>query len=168
MPPHHGPAHERPPRRSLRRSTGHGLHAGVRPPNWLRQATYLSVIALLATGGAWLVVHYLSGPVDADLTQRSPIEPWALRLHGIAAYVFLITFGSLVSAHVLAAWHTRRSRGTGLSMVIAAVILVLTALALYYAPEPLHAPVSATHWVIGLLMPLLLLQHIYVGWRWRR
>src|SRR5262249_43911930 len=86
-PPPVGP----PPRALLPRPAGVRALPGVRPPTWQRRAVHGSAWALLIPGAAWLVVHYLMGSGDLP----HPAEAWALRLHGIAAYVFLMVFGSM-------------------------------------------------------------------------
>ena len=138
---------------------------GMRPPRWQRWSVHASVLALLATGALWLLAHFLLR-AQADVEGIAhPLEPWALRLHGMAAYAFIAVLGSMSAVHIVLGWRARRNRGSGASFVAAALLLALSALALYYGPESTHAPTSVLHWVIGLaLLPLLWL-HIVIARR---
>jgi hypothetical protein len=139
---------------------------GVRPPRWQRRAVHASVLALVLTGVAWLIAHFLlrnGGEVDSGLPH--PAEGWALRLHGIAAYGFLLVLGSMGAVHIVTAWRLGRNRWSGSVLLATAVLLVATALQLYYGPETAHVPTSAIHWAIGLLMLPLLWAHVLIARR---
>ena len=140
----------------------------MRPPRWQRWCVHASVLALFGTGVLWLVAHFaLSTGGDAE-GMRHPLEPWALRLHGIAAYVFIATLGSMSAVHVIYGWRARRNRRSGAVFIATAMLLAISALVLYYGPESMHTPTSALHWAVGLgLVPLLWLHIIIAGRRAR-
>jgi hypothetical protein len=159
-----------PSRRRLHRhASAAALPYSARPPRWQRWAVHGSVLALVATGVAWLVAHYLlAAPPEAESMAPVPLEPWALRLHGIAAYAFLVVFGSLVSAHIVVAWRLRRNLVSGVSMVVAVLALGATALLLYYGPEAAHGVVGVAHWVVGFVLALVLWVHVSAARRLRQ
>jgi len=141
----------------------------VQPPGWQRRAVHLSVLALVLTGVAWLVPHYLMGSAgDLGASLPHPAERWALRLHGISAYAFLLVLGSIAGSHSVAAWRLRRHRTSGSLLLGTALLLAMTALVLYYGSESVHSVTSALHWGVGLLMLPLLWLHVLIARRERR
>jgi len=146
------------PRHSLHRPSSHGVAPlGLRPQRWQRWSIHTLVLALALSGVAWLVGHYFlrtTGAFGEEMT--SPIEPWALRLHGLLAYGFMFIFGSMSTVHIVMGWRSRRSRSSGAALAVVCGLLALSALLLYYAPEEMHVGVSLLHWWLGLaLLPLL-------------
>src|SRR4051812_23301684 len=74
---------------------------------WQRRVLYGGGVLLLATGIAWLAVHY-GRPSDA---LPSALEPWAMRLHGLASFAVVFTFGALAASHIPQGWRwTHRLR----------------------------------------------------------
>lgn len=159
-PPVHRTAH--PPAR-------HHLPIGLRPLRWQRRAVHATTAALALTGLAWLVAHHAlrtTGTFGEQLP--SPLEPWALRLHGVLAQVFLLVLGSMTAVHIVLGWRLRRGRWSGGGLLAACAVLFATGLALYYAPEGWHAGASLLHWGLGLALPLLLGLHVARARRARR
>lgn len=142
---------------------------GLRPQRWQRWAVHVSTLALTLTGVAWLIAHHLLRDTDGfGEALPSPLEPWALRLHGMLAYAFLLVLGSMSAVHVVLGWRLRRSRWSGAGLVAASLVLLVSALALYYAPQPWHDSASLLHWAAGLgLLPLVWL-HVLTARRSRR
>lgn len=142
---------------------------GLRPQRWQRWAVHASTLALVLTGTGWLLAHHLlrsTGTFGEEVP--SPLEPWALRLHGIVAYVFLLVLGSMSAVHIVFAWRLRRSLWSGSSLVAACLLLLCTGLALYYAPEQWHGGASVLHWGMGLALLPLLWVHVLAARRSRR
>ena len=136
--------------------------------NTHRRALYAMFVLLLVSGLLWLGFHYfVSLKTDFGDTHH-PLEAWWLKLHGLAAMLALIGFGSLMPGHIRNAWQHRKNRGSGGSMVAVMAVLAFTGYFLYYAGgEEMRQFTSVAHWVIGLvLMPLLIL-HIVLGRRSR-
>ncbi|MCY4755937.1 DUF4405 domain-containing protein [Pelomonas aquatica] len=133
------------------------LPVGLRPQRWQRWAVHASTLALTLTGIAWLLAHHLlrsTGTFGEELP--SPIEPWALRLHGMLAQVFLLVLGSMSAVHIVFGWRLKRSLWSGGGLVALSGVLLTSGLALYYAPEHWHAGASLLHWGTGLgLLPLV-------------
>jgi hypothetical protein len=96
----------------------------------------------------------------------SPAQPWLMKVHGAAAMLALIVFGSLVPIHIRRGWRAHRNRLSGTVMVTTSALLILTGYALYYAAgEEMRVWSSAAHQVIGVGLPVLTAWHI---WRGRR
>jgi len=62
---------------------------------WQRRLLYGAGAALLASGVGWLAVHY-GRSADA---LPSPLEAWAMRIHGLASFLVLFGFGALAASH---------------------------------------------------------------------
>lgn len=137
---------------------------------WHRLLLYGVSAVLLVTGSVWLAVHYTVGAGTGELPH--PAEIWAVRLHGMAAFVALFMLGLLAAGHVPQGWriasrHRRvvqRRTGTGLCGL--AGLLVFTGYLLYYfAPESLRPTMGWLHSIIGFTMAAVGMVH---GSRLRR
>ena len=138
------------------------------PPNRLRRWQRLlcdgTGITLLASGLVWLVVHYAWGAGAGELPHA--LEPWMMKLHGLAAMAALFAFGSLATGHVPHGLRVtqgrrgRRQRLLGLWLGALAMLLVGSGYLLYYfTPEDWRAGLGGAHSVIGIAMALLLVWH---------
>ena len=119
---------------------------------------------LLASGLAWLGVHYLAGAGAGQLPH--PMEAWTLRAHALAAWLGAFTLGEIAASHIPRGWHTtmrRRApaqRRLGLALCMMALALVLSGYALMYlVPEPAHAAWGWAHSAIGVVMAGVLIVH---------
>ncbi|HJV63066.1 MAG TPA: DUF4405 domain-containing protein [Albitalea sp.] len=131
---------------------------------WQRLALHASGLALLLTGIAWLAVHYSVGAGAGELPH--PVEAWAMRLHGLAAFAGLFVFGVLAGSHIPHGWRMSgrhrwaSQRGTGLVLCIAGGALVLTGYLLYYfAPETIRPALGWLHSALGIAMGALVILH---------
>jgi hypothetical protein len=87
-----------------------------------------------------------------------------LKLHGAAAMAGLIIYGSLLPVHIRRAWAIRRNIFLGIGLVLFMLALTVTGYLLYYAGDEETRPViSAVHWIIGLIVPAVLLWHVLSG-----
>ena len=134
---------------------------------------------LLATGVAWLLGHDVWLQPTPFGPQPHPAVAWLLRAHGALAWSVTLVGGVVWQVHVRPAWRAvrrrhahRRRAGTlrpgrpggartvsGVLMVVALAVLLLSAAGLQYAPESAHAWLSATHWVLGIGLSVALLWH---------
>lgn len=117
-------------------------------PRWQKRWLYASLALLLVSGMAWLLLHY----AQAEDALPSPIEPWLMRLHGLAGFAALLALGAVGGSHIPAGWRlTRRhrrplQRNTGLLLSVLLGLALLTAYALYYfAPDGVRAPLGWAH-----------------------
>ncbi|WP_244545115.1 DUF4405 domain-containing protein [Collimonas sp. OK607] len=114
----------------------------------------------------WLIVHFFLRVAGQFGETVNPIEPWSMKLHGAAAMVMLFFVGSLLINHIRRAHHAHRNRYSGWSMAALLALLTASGYALYYIASESSRPLwSAGHWILGLLFPLLLVLHIFLGRR---
>ncbi len=134
---------------------------GERNPvaRWQRVLLDVALWALVASGGAWLALHYGVAPGD-DSGLPSPAEPWLIRAHGLAAFALLIGFGAFLPWHVPRGWRMVTRRGIETTMLVLLGLAIVSAYALYYfAPESIHAPLGWAHAVAGVVAGLLVWWH---------
>jgi hypothetical protein len=131
-----------------------------------RAALYAVFAVLTVTGAVWLVADWRKDPLEPDVWQE--IAPRMLMLHGGAAMVCLLLLGALVPLHVRRAWRSGRNRLTGPIMMTVNAVLIVTAFGLYYAgSETLRPWASDLHIAVGIILPLALLVHVWLGRRAR-
>lgn len=130
-----------------------------------RYFLYTVLVLLFSSGAAWAYWNYLvASPGDFEIGAKS----WAMKIHGAAAMAVLMLIGMLLSAHVRFAWRARRNRANGSIFLSAFAVLAMTGYGLYYAGgERLRAWTSWIHLIVGVVLPILLLIHIFLGRRTR-
>jgi cytochrome bd-type quinol oxidase subunit 2 len=143
--------HQRPDRIRLRRLQRYFLYAVL--------------VLVFLSGVAWACWNYLAAsPGEFEMSAKA----WAMKIHGAAAMAVLVLVGMLLNEHVRLAWRARRNRANGSVFLGAFAFLTITGYGLYYAGgERLRAWTSWIHLVIGLVLPILLLIHIFLGKRTR-
>ena len=141
------------------------LRLSRRHERWL----YAIGLSTLITGLGWLADHYLFA-ASADFGDaHGAFGPWWLRLHGAAAMAGLVTVGSLLPGHIVAAWSARANHRSGLFILGVAALLVVTGYGLYYATDDETRPwVSMVHWLAGILAAASLVLHVRLGKRFVR
>jgi len=134
---------------------------------WHRRWLYAALAFAWVTGALWVFAHFaLTAGVDGE--PRHPLEAWALKLHGAAAFGFLVALGSMFAQHIPRAWYLKRNVASGVCALLVAAFLVVTGYALYYfALDDAHARVSTLHWSVGLGAIALFWLHIAIGRRKR-
>lgn len=147
----------------------HSVDENIRLPPWHRWSLYVATAVLFATGALWLALHYLIPPPAGEFGQTThPLEPWMLRVHGLAVMVALFLYGSLLRAHIIKAWTRRRNRVSGACLVAVLGLLTISGYLLYYSGEEgLRAVLSVIHWGVGLTLAGVLPLHVYFGHRTR-
>ena len=113
------------------------------------------------SGAAWAYWNSLV-PSPGDFETGSKVL--AMKIHGAAAMAILVLIGMLLTAHVRFAWRAQRNRPNGIMFLGTFAVLAVTGYGLYYAgAEKLRAWTSWIHLAVGLVLPLLLLIHIWLG-----
>ena len=136
----------------------------IRLGRWHQAAVYGATAALALSGIIWLVLHYFLAASGEYGPPIHPLEPWMLRLHGAAVMAALIIYGSLLPVHIRRALSMRRNIALGIGLTALMLLLTVTGYLLYYAGDENARPmISATHWLVGLAMPALLVWHIVSG-----
>lgn len=128
----------------------------------LHQYLVYAVFGLLFfSGAAWAWWSYIT-PSPGDFEATSKV--WAMKLHGAAAIAILVLIGTLLNTHVKYAWRAGRNRLNGAMFLGAFGILTVTGYELYYSgDEKLRAWTSWIHLGVGLVAPILLVLHLWVG-----
>jgi hypothetical protein len=125
-----------------------------------RIGVYVVALGLWGSGVAWLILRYGFRRAGEFGPENSPLEPWALKLHGAFAFVALWTMGLLWAAHILNGWSAHRRRWSGAGLLSLLLFLTVTGYLLYYAGgDGLRATVSSLHWIAGLGVLALFLLH---------
>ena len=136
----------------------------IRLGPWHQGAVYAATAVLAVSGIVWLVLHYFFAVPGEYGPRPHSLEPWMLRLHGAAAMAGLIIYGSLLPVHVRRAWSIRRNIALGIGLVTFMLLLTVTGYLLYYSgDENIRPIISAAHWILGLVVPGLLVWHIVSG-----
>ena len=130
---------------------------------WQIMLLTISGVLLWLSGAAWLLLHYY-GQVQGELgTETNPLEPWFLRLHGLALIPALLSFGGLFIVHIPKGWKDVSQRVAGVSLTVIFSILILSGYMLYYVGEEgVSDWTSIIHWAIGLGSPVIFVWH-YLG-----
>jgi hypothetical protein len=141
-------------------------HLSFKLERWQRRSVYGVWLALLASGVAWLVLHYFMRPVSEFGESVNPLEPWTMKLHGAAAMAALFLVGSILHLHIRRALKAGRNVITGWALVAVLACLALTGYGLYYVASEGDRPVwSLVHWAVGLAAAVLSVLHVAVGRR---
>ena len=141
-------------------------HNRLRP--WQLHTVSISGWLLLSSGVLWLALHYGRGGDELP----HALEPWTMRLHGLAAFAALFMLGALAAVHVPHGWRaTARHRGKhqrrwGVTLCVLAAALVASGYALYYfAPDNVRPALGGAHSAAGGAMALALWAHRRAGRR---
>ena len=111
----------------------------------------------------WFMVEGMFGP------EKHPWQFTILQIHGIAAFGMLMAYGAILANHVPQSWKANRLRGIGVLLLTAFSSQVITAYLLYYlANENGRTITSNIHTIIGLILPLILGIHIWLGIKTKR
>jgi hypothetical protein len=127
-----------------------------------RRLFYATVTVLYVTGVVWLLLEWPSHDPGAEAWRR--VATYLLMLHGGAAMLTLVVLGALLPVHTLVSWRRGENRWTGMVMLAANAILVVTAFGLYYlGSEAFRRWTSDVHIVVGLGVPILVAAHVLAG-----
>jgi MFS family permease len=103
----------------------------------------------------WVEIEGEFGP------QKHPLQAIFIRIHGAAAFLMLISFGTLLAAHIPYGWKSRRSRKSGIVIFSLVFLQILLGYLLYYlANEFIREYTGYVHIIFGLIIPLALYVHI--------
>jgi hypothetical protein len=138
-----------------------------RLPGWQHSLLITTGVLALASGIAWLALHYAigAGASGAEALPH-PAEAWLIRLHGLAAFGGLFIFGVLAAGHVPQGWRLvarhrwAHQRGSGITLCVLAALVAASGYALYYfAPESIRPALGWIHSALGTVMAVVVLRH---------
>lgn len=99
----------------------------------------------------------------------SPLEPLAMKLHGLVLIPALLGIGRLFVANNPKVWGHERQRITGIALCLVLAVLIACGYMLYYfGGEALRDWTSLIHWGIGIGLPAIFAWHYINGLRARR
>ncbi len=129
-----------------------------------RKLSYGILLILFGSGAIHFIVHDYF-PVHGPFGPApGPWEPWLLRLHGGAAMLSLIVFGTLLPTHVGRFWRVARNRAPGLGVLLVMLLLMATGYGLYYfGGEQLRTSTREIHIVFGFAALPAFAFHIWRG-----
>lgn len=126
-----------------------------------RRALYGVSGLLLASGIAWAILYYASSQVGIDERSAATAGALMMKVHGAAAMLALILFGTLLSHHVGVGWRSGKNRFSGCAIAAISGFLILTGYLLYYVgDEALRQWASWLHLAAGALLPAVLWPHV--------
>jgi cation transport ATPase len=128
---------------------------------------HLVACILVVSGGAAALQDILDSLGQDHLLPMS-FKSWALAVHGGAAMIFLVLLGTLLPTHVVRAWRSGRNRLSGVALLVAIGLLVVSGYGLYYfGGDRLRSVTQWTHLGLGILEPILFIMHLILGRRTR-
>lgn len=138
----------------------------ARLARWQIWLLTLSGLALWSTGVVWLILHYY-GQVQGEFgPEENPVDPWLLRLHGLALIFALLGIGAMFVAHIPKGWTHRVQRVAGIALCSFLVVLIISGYMLYYVSgDDLRQWTSIVHWSVGLPLPAIFAWHYVNGLR---
>ena len=141
----------------------------ARLARWQIWLLTLSGGALWLSGVIWLVLHHF-GQVQGEFgPEENPIDPWMMRIHGLALIFVLLGIGAMLVAHIPKGWAHRAQRVAGVALCTFLSALIVSGYMLYYVSgDDLRAWTSIAHWSLGLSLPAIFVWHYLNGLRDRR
>ena len=116
---------------------------------------------LWLSGAVWLYFRYCHQALEEFAPQSYPAEALVLKLHGAAAMIFLVIFGALLY-HIRPGWRKKYQRPSGMLLLTACGLLILTGWGLYYlGNEKLRNLISTIHSIFGILLPVIIFFHVW-------
>lgn len=130
-------------------------------PKWFYRFLIWTFTFLTVTGFL-LIPNALDMRLDWDVAWHlnGAIRLAVVTLHASIAFLIVSQLGALWSVHMRIGWRHHKNLKTGLSLVAILLGLVITGLGIYYAGEDWSVPASASHIIIGLFIPIVLVLHI--------
>lgn len=120
------------------------------------------LLLLWGSGVLWLAGHYLLTQQGEYGPVTSPVEPWSLRAHGLAAIATTAFLGLLWAVHIVRGWTAKRRRWSGGLLFGSALLLLASGYLLYYVgDDDLRGWIAVIHWSVGLMaLPLFLIHRL--------
>lgn len=128
-------------------------------PRGLRAAVFAVSALLWVSGALWMLLHYLFPGHNEFGPLPNSYEAPLLSVHGLIAVAAVFLLGWLGASHMLARWSAWAGRPSGLWLLGAALVLIVSGYALYYTTGGLHAAAGAVHEWLGLAGLAVALSH---------
>jgi len=117
-------------------------------------------VSLLSGSGFWLLRRFAM--IEGDFgPETHPLQYPVLQLHGLSAFLMLMTLGAVFASHIPKTWSTGRAKKSGIAITTAVSFSMLSAYTLYYlVTEDWHELVGNIHAIVGLLLAIILVVHV--------
>ncbi|MCB1582718.1 MAG: hypothetical protein R3E90_16000 [Marinicella sp.] len=131
---------------------------------WFRRSIYVVLGISWLTGLTFFIMNNWAA-IEGDFgPEKHPLQFKVLVVHGAAAFLMLMIFGSMLSNHLPMAWKTNRLRKIGITLTSFVIIQILSAFLLYYlSSDSVRAVVVWVHLLAGMTLPVVLTTHVLVG-----
>lgn len=136
-------------------------------PGWFYPALLFTVLGLVVTG-------FLLTPTLLEMRLEWNV-PWRLQgngqiatgaLHSLVSFWMMTMLGSLWNVHMRSGWRHRKHWRSGLGMALLMLLLLFTAIGIYYlADEQLALWAALLHLLAGALVFVLFAYHAIIGYR---
>lgn len=128
-------------------------------PSRLSLAAHIAVVSALALSFLSGGLLWYGEPASPEFDAPAWLHPMRV-LHGALNPVLCAVFGYLVAFHIRYGWALRANWVTGLAMEATLAVLIVSALAIYYADEGgLRSGLIWVHRVAGGLLPAVMIAH---------
>ena len=122
---------------------------------------HLSTIVLTVTGAVYAYTHYLMKSADPFSVINSPLEPYMLDIHIIAAPVLVVAIGIILHSHILFKIEngSRAARKSGLILIPLFLIMAASGYILQITSGVINRIFFWAHLVSGSLWALIYAAH---------
>jgi hypothetical protein len=118
-------------------------------PRWQRWTIVGASWSLALSGLLWLAIHEAWGAGAGELPH--PLEAWLMRWHGLSVPASLFAAGLVGAGHVQRGWQQGQQRASGLALILAGTVVVVTGYLLaYLAPESWRPGLGWGHTLAGV------------------
>lgn len=131
----------------------------MRLGRWHRRLVLAALVIVAASGTLWFVLH------DAMNQEPGELLRDLLIAHGVASFAAAVALGSLLSLHVPVGYRQKRNVVSGVLLLSAMLLLLVTALFLYYGSEETRAGARLIHLVVGFAAMVGVPLHMIQGRR---
>jgi hypothetical protein len=122
---------------------------------------HLSTIVLTMTGAVYAYVHYLMKSADPFAVINSPLEPYLLDIHIIAAPVLVVAIGIILHSHILFKIEggSRSARKSGIILIPLFLIMAASGYLLQISSGTLNRAFFWIHLGSGSLWAIVYAAH---------
>jgi succinate dehydrogenase hydrophobic anchor subunit len=134
--------------------------ASIAPSASFRRTTISALLLLWLSGMVWIVLHYFYQAQTQFGPAPNPLEPMLMRIHGAIAVFAVALLGWVSARHISENWPRFKKRKSGIAMLSAYVLLVLSGYSLYYLlQDELREQVGQVHEILGAASVAVALVH---------
>ena len=119
------------------------------------------LFAWLSGSSLFIIIEF--GEIEGEFgLMPNPYLGLLLKVHGLSAFIFLITFGFFVGTHVKATWRMQKNKRSGYTILGLQTFLIVSAYMLYYIADPITRPVLRyLHFAVGFALPFVTVIHVW-------